>query len=173
MMKRFVRPRPGARRTLPEMTEEPSSPYANELGDWRAAEQRREPQLVPAGKEDSGRRLEPPQAAGFLAVAARIEIHHRHPRGAQVREEFLVPGPRLVHPTGCGDDDDIRVGAARDAYEAFQNMAVVLLVFGAADRHDPAATLARGNFTWHSAAPPRAPKWHIRALRFNGLRQGD
>src|SRR6266481_2163201 len=97
--------------------------YANELGDRRAAEQRREPQLVPAGKEDSGRRLEPPQAAGFLAVAARIEIHHRHPRGAQVREEFLVPGPRLVHPTGCGDDDDIRVGAARDAYEAFQNMA--------------------------------------------------
>src|ERR1700730_4105531 len=38
--------------------------YANEFGHRRAAEQRREPQLVPARKEYSARCLEPPQAAG-------------------------------------------------------------------------------------------------------------
>src|ERR1700732_2864561 len=137
MMKRFVRPRPGARRTLPEITEEPSSPNA-----------------LMCSLRMLARALF--QAAECLASAWRIQVHRRLLCGAQVREELLVASPRLVHPAGRGDDDDIRVGAARDAHKALQNMTVVFLVFGAADRHDPAAALAVGNFTWHTAAPPRA-----------------
>src|SRR5260221_4086421 len=71
----------------------------------------------------------------------------------------------FVHHTGIGVDDDHRVGAARHEHEEFKNMTVVFLVFGAADRHDPAATLALGNFTWHSAAPPRARKFLCAAAR--------
>ena len=41
--------------------------------------------------------------------------------------------------------------AAGDAYEALQDVAIIFLILGAADRHDPTACLALGNFAWHQA----------------------
>ena len=94
MTKRLVSPRPGASRTLPAITEEPSSPKAImcslrmlapalvpptvtpcalrlriSLRDRRAAEQGREPQLVAAGEEDAA--WPPRAAAGGRAPGSR------------------------------------------------------------------------------------------------------
>ena len=58
--------------------------HADQFRDRRAAEQGRETQLIAAGEEYAARLLQAPQAAGFLAVAARIEIHHRDFRARPV-----------------------------------------------------------------------------------------
>src|SRR5882757_3248654 len=122
---------------------------ANEFRHRGAAEESREAQLVPAREENAGRLLEPPQPPGFLAIAASVEIHHRHLRGPQVLEEFLIARSGFVHAARGGDDDDIGACAARNPYEALQYAAIVFLILGAADRHDPAASLAMGNFAGH------------------------
>ena len=80
---------------------------ADQLRHRRAAEQGGDPQLVAARKEYAGRFLEPPQPPGLLAVAASIEIHHRHLCGAQVPEQCLVTRAGFVHAAGGGDHDDI------------------------------------------------------------------
>src|SRR5271156_4740602 len=124
---------------------------ADELGHRRPAEQGGEPQLVAAGEEYAGRRLEPPQSSGLLAVAASIKIHHSHLRSAQVPEEFLVARAGLVHAAGGGDHDDIGSRAAREADGAIPGWAMVFLIFAPADGHYPAAGLAMGNFAGHEA----------------------
>ena len=136
-------PRPGASRTLPAITDEPSSPNAimcslrmlapalvpptvtpcgvapaDQLRDRRAAEQRREAQLVAAGEEDAAGLLDPLQAIGLLAVAARVEVHHVDARGAEVAEQRFVARAGLVHPAGGRDDDDVGFSAAGNFDEA-------------------------------------------------------
>ena len=182
MMKRLVRPKPGARRTLPAIMAEPSSPKAimcslrmlapalvpptvhaarvpapDQLGDRRAAEDRREAQLVAAGEEDAGGFLEALEPPGFLAVAAGVEVHDRDARGADVAEDLLVAGTGLVHAAGGGDDDDVGFLAARGAHEALEDAAVVFLILGAADRDDPAAGLTVRNFAGHPSQTPQPP----------------
>src|SRR5258708_20736849 len=124
---------------------------ANEFRHRRAAEQSREPQLVAAREEYAGRFLDPPQPPGLLAVSARVKIHYGYLGGAQVPEELFVARPGLVHAARGGNHDDIGVCAAGDSYETLQDVAIVFLILGAADGHDPTASLTRGNFTWHSA----------------------
>ena len=191
-------PEPGARRTLPAIIAEPSSPeaimcslrmlapalvpptvtpwalrIADQLRDRRAAEQRREPQLIAAGEEDAGGLLEALEAPGFLAVAAGVEVHDRDARGADVAEQLLVARPGLVHAAGGGDHDDVGVLAPGDAHEALEDAAVIFLILGAADRNDPAA-LSVLELCWASVTTPgaKAPllsqKYHARAPRGDG-----
>src|SRR5437879_2692833 len=179
MMKRLVNPKPGASRTLPAITDEPSSPAAisvlaedagagaraadgdaarvaraDELRDRGAAEKRREPQLVPAGEEDAARLLDSLESPRLAAVAAGVEIHDGHPRGADVPEQLLVARAGLVHPARGGDDDDVGLTPARLAHEALEDAAVILLVLRAPDRDDPATLLAGGNSARHPAPTP-------------------
>ena len=112
-MKRLVSPKPGARRTLPEITGGPfiaegdhvlaqdaragagaahrdavGVAHADQLRHRRAAEQRGEAQLIAAGEEDAARLLQALQAPGLLAIAARVEIHDGDLGGAQIRNNF-------------------------------------------------------------------------------------
>ena len=123
--------------------------HADELRHRCAAEQRRETQLIAAGEENTARLLEPLQPAGFLAIPAGVEIHHRDIGRAQVLEEFLVARSGFMHAARGRNHHDIGFRAAGHANEALQNVAVVFLIFGAADGYDPAASLAVGNFAWH------------------------
>ena len=127
---------------------------ADEPRDRRAAQQRREPQLVAPGEEDAACFLDALEASLLLAVAAGIEIHDGHARRADVREHLLVARARLVHAAGGGNDDDVGLRSARDAHEALENPAVVLLVLRTADRNDPATRVASGDFAGHPGLTP-------------------
>ena len=123
--------------------------HANEFCHRRAAEQGREPQLVAAGKKYPGRFLEAAQPSRLLAVAAGVEVHDRDLPGAQIPEELFVARTGLVHAARGGNDDDIGVVAAGDCNEALEDVAIVFLILGAADRHNPTACFAVGNFARH------------------------
>src|SRR5262249_4342561 len=109
----------------------------DQLGDWRAPEQRREPQLVTAGEEEAARFLEALQPPGLATVASRIEVHHRDAYGAECAEDLLVARAGLVDAARSRYHDDIGVLTPRDMHEALEDAAVVLLVLRAADRDDP------------------------------------
>ena len=121
---------------------------ADQLGDRRAAEQGRQAQLVAAGEEDAGGFLEALQAIRLLAVATRIEVHHRDARCAELAKQRFVARPGLVHLARGRDHDDVGFLAAGNVDEAAQDALIVLLVLRAADRDDPAARFAFGNLTW-------------------------
>src|SRR5208337_1255520 len=93
---------------------------------------------------------------GLLAVASRVEVHHRDARRADGAEQLLIARPGLVHAARGRDHDDVGVPATGDAHEALEDVAIVLLVLGAADRNDPAARLAVGNFARHPVLLLRA-----------------
>ena len=91
---------------------------ADELGDRRAAEQRRQSQLVAAGEEDAARLFEPLEPAGLLAVAPRVEVHDRDATRAQIAEHLFVSVTGLVKLARGGDDDDVGVTTARHVDES-------------------------------------------------------
>ncbi len=126
---------------------------ANELRDGRAAEQRRDAQLVAAGEEDSGRCFESLEPAGFVAVAPGVEVHRRDTSGTDVTEQLFVARPGLGQAAGGGNHDDVGVAVARDTHEPLEDVAVVLFVLGAADRDDPAAGSAFRDDARQRAAP--------------------
>src|SRR6266436_47710 len=138
---------------------------ADELRDRRAAQQRREPQLVAPGEEDAARFLDALEASLLLAVAAGIEIHDGHARRADVREHLLVARAGLVHAAGGGDDDDVGLLGARDAHEALEDPAVILLVLRTADRNNPTTPVAIGDFAGH---PGLTPLLMSRSRRYHG-----
>src|SRR6185437_16072088 len=113
MMKRLVSPRPGARRTLPAIMEPPSSPDAIMCSDRMLA-----PALVPP------------------TVTPRVEVHDRDACRPDVGENLFVARSGLVHAARGRDDDDVGRRAARDAYEALEDAAVIFLILCAADRND-------------------------------------
>ena len=82
------------------------------------------------------------EAARFLAVAARVEVHHVDPARAELAEDLLVAAARLVRAARGRDHDDVGVVAARGLHEAREDLRVVFLVLGAADRDDVPARLA-------------------------------
>src|SRR4030095_13674364 len=97
------------------------------------------------------RLLEPAQAVRLLAVAARIEVHHRHALGAQLAEQGFVARCGLVYAAPRPDHDDIGVLAAGDLDEAPQDAGIVLLVLRSADRDDPAAACTVRDSAWTHA----------------------
>ena len=123
--------------------------HANEFCDRRAAEQRRQAQLIPARKEDSAGLLEAPETPGLLTVAAGIKVHHGDFRRSDLLEDLLIAGAGLVHAACRRDDDDVCIRAAGNAHEALEDLAVIFLILCAADRNDPPTCLAVGNFTGH------------------------
>jgi len=136
---------------------------ADEPGDGCASQERGQAQLVAAGEKDAARLFEPAQAPAFLAVAAGIEIHDRDALGAELPEQLFVACSRLVHAAGRRNHDDVRPLPARGLHEAFENVPVILLVLGTADRDDPAACGAFRNPAGHCAAP--AARFKFRRCR--------
>src|ERR1700720_3092780 len=66
--------------------------------------------------------------------------------------------PRLW-PSGTllgirSDDDDVGLPGARDAHEALEDPAVILLVLRTADRNDPTTPVAIGDFAGHPGLTP-------------------
>ena len=130
---------------------------ADQLRDRRAAEDRREPELVAAGEEDAGGLLQALEPARLLAVAARVEVHHVDAARAELAEQLLVAAARLVRAARGRDHDDVGVVAAGDLHEAREDLRVVFLVLGAADRDDVPARLAVRDPARAHALSLRAP----------------
>ncbi len=84
-------------------------------------------------------RVEP---ALLLAVAARVEVHDVDALSAELAEDFLVALAGLVRAARGRDHDDVGVPAPGDLHEAREDLRVVFLVLGAADRDDVPAGLA-------------------------------
>ncbi len=127
---------------------------ADQLRDRRAAEQRRQPSWLPPVKKmpvASVRRCKP---ARFLAVAARVEIHHVDAPRAEFAEQFFVARPGFVRAARGRDHDDVGDLAAGLAHEAGEDARVVFLVLGAADRHDRSAHFAFRNAARTHGQPP-------------------
>jgi hypothetical protein len=118
---------------------------ADEFRDRGAAEQRRQAQLVAAGEKDAARLRESLEASRFLAVAARVEVHHVDAARAEFAEQLFVARAGLVRAARGRDHDDVGVAAAGDAHETLEDARVVFLVLGATDRDDVAARFAFGD----------------------------
>ncbi len=87
----------------------------------------------------------PLQAVGFLAVAPRIEVHHRDVCGTEFAKQAFVTRAGFVHAARRRDHDDIGLPAAGNLNETPEDLAIVLLILCAADRNDPAARFAFRN----------------------------
>ena len=172
-MNRLVSPRPGARRTEPATGVLPSSPKAimcshrnaapalvpatgtpgrihlpHSLGDRRAADQGREPQLIAAGEKDARW----PAAAARAGRAPRRRAGYRNPAMTTLRAPIslkirLIARRRLARQAGGGNDRDIRRGAAAQFHESPQDLRGILLVLCTSDRNDPPALAAFRYFT--------------------------
>src|SRR5690606_29255659 len=98
-------------------------------------------ELVAAGEEDAGGVLERLEPVGAAGVGAGLEGEGAGAASPELAEDLLVAQAGVGHARGGRDDGDPRRGAAADLDEAAQNYGVLVFLFGAADRHDPAAVV--------------------------------
>ena len=129
----------------------------------RAAEDGREPQLVAAGDEDARGLLDPRHPVAFVRVAAGVEVEDVDVARAHVAEDLFVAVAGLVEPARGRDHRDLGTAAAAQLEEAAQHAAIVPLVLGSADGHDPAPLPALGDpARTHAACSPRfRPVGHL------------
>ncbi len=113
---------------------------ADQRRDGRAAEDRRDAQLVAAREENAAGLFDQAQAVALLGVAARVEIERAHARGAELGKEGLVTRAGVRELARGRDHDDFGLVAAADVDETAQDAGLGRrLFFGAADRDDPSA----------------------------------
>ncbi len=128
------------------------------LGHGGAAEVGREPELIAAGQEDSGRLSQALQQVLAFAIPPLLERERLGGLDAHLAEYPLVARAGIGGERGGGDDRDAGALAAAQLDEAPEDRRVVGLGFRAADGNDvPARLPGRDLCRAHDCTPSKVP----------------
>ncbi len=72
---------------------------------------------MPPVNKDTGGSLDARKPAGFLTIAARIEVHDRHAFCTEIIEQALIARAGLVQATRGRNDDQVGLIAAGHLHE--------------------------------------------------------